>query len=97
MNAPPSAVCPYGLQSGLELVRALMAKPTLLLLDEPGAGLNPAEPDALRERITTICRDRGITLLVVDTTCTSSAHYARSDRSQFWLQDRRSTPEQVRG
>ena len=43
-----------------------MAEPRLLLLDEPAAGLNPAETDALRDRITTICRDRGITLLVVE-------------------------------
>jgi len=57
---------PYGLQKRIELVRALMAKPRLLLLDEPAAGLNPAETDALRERIAMICRDRGITLLVVE-------------------------------
>ena len=57
---------PYGLQKRIELVRALMAQPRLLLLDEPAAGLNPAETDALRDRITTICRDRGITLLVVE-------------------------------
>jgi ABC-type branched-subunit amino acid transport system ATPase component len=57
---------PYGLQKRIELVRALMAQPRLLLLDEPAAGLNPAETEALRERITTICRDRGITLLVVE-------------------------------
>jgi hypothetical protein len=42
---------PYGLQKRIELVRALMAKPRLLLLDEPAAGLNPAETDALRERL----------------------------------------------
>ena len=57
---------PYGLQKRIELVRALMAKPRLLLLDEPAAGLNPAETDALRERITAICGERGITLLVVE-------------------------------
>ena len=57
---------PYGLQKRIELVRALMAQPRLLLLDEPAAGLNPAETEALRSRITTICRDRGITLLVVE-------------------------------
>jgi branched-chain amino acid transport system ATP-binding protein len=57
---------PYGLQKRIELVRALMAKPRLLLLDEPAAGLNPAETDALRDRLATICCDRGITLLVVE-------------------------------
>ncbi len=57
---------PYGLQKRIELLRALMAQPRLLLLDEPAAGLNPAETDALREDITAICRDRGITLLVVE-------------------------------
>jgi branched-chain amino acid transport system ATP-binding protein len=57
---------PYGLQKRIELVRALMAKPRLLLLDEPAAGLNPSETDALRERITAICGERGITLLVVE-------------------------------
>jgi ABC-type branched-subunit amino acid transport system ATPase component len=57
---------PYGLQKRVEFVRALMAQPRLLLLDEPAAGLNPAETDTLRERITSTCRDRGITLLVVE-------------------------------
>src|SRR5215210_7851918 len=57
---------PYGLQKRIEFVRALMAQPRLLLLDEPAAGLNPAETDALRDRITAVCRDRGITLLVVE-------------------------------
>ena len=57
---------PYGVQKRIELVRALMAQPRLLLLDEPAAGLNPAETDALRSAVATICRDRGITLLVVE-------------------------------
>jgi branched-chain amino acid transport system ATP-binding protein len=47
-------------------VRALMAKPRLLLLDEPAAGLNSAETDALREHLAAISRERGITLLVVE-------------------------------
>ena len=57
---------PYGVQKRIELVRALMAKPKLLLLDEPAAGLNPAETEVLQHRIAEICRDRGITLLVVE-------------------------------
>jgi branched-chain amino acid transport system ATP-binding protein len=57
---------PYGMQKRIELVRALMAKPRLLLLDEPAAGLNPAETDALRDHLNGVCRARGITLLVVE-------------------------------
>jgi ABC-type branched-subunit amino acid transport system ATPase component len=57
---------PYGIQKRIELVRALMAKPRLLLLDEPAAGLNPAETAALREHLAAICGERGITLLVVE-------------------------------
>jgi ABC-type branched-subunit amino acid transport system ATPase component len=57
---------PYGVQKRIELVRALMAKPRLLLLDEPAAGLNPAETDALRERLTATCGAQGITLLLVE-------------------------------
>jgi branched-chain amino acid transport system ATP-binding protein len=57
---------PYGVQKRIELVRALMAKPRLLLLDEPAAGLNPAETDALRAHLDDVCRARGITLLVVE-------------------------------
>jgi len=57
---------PYGVQKRVELVRALMAKPQLLLLDEPAAGLNSAETAALREHLAKICRERGIALLVVE-------------------------------
>jgi branched-chain amino acid transport system ATP-binding protein len=62
----PVGSLPYGVQKRIELVRALMARPRLLLLDEPAAGLNPAETDALRASLTSICRERGITLLVVE-------------------------------
>jgi ABC-type branched-subunit amino acid transport system ATPase component len=88
---------PYGLQKRIELVRALMAQPRLLLLDEPAAGLNPAETDALRERITTICRDRGITLLVVE----HDMHFVGALCTQvivlnFGRKIAEGTPEQVR-
>jgi branched-chain amino acid transport system ATP-binding protein len=57
---------PYGIQKRIELVRALMAEPRLLLLDEPAAGLNSTETDMLREQLDAICRTRGVTLLVVE-------------------------------
>ena len=57
---------PYGLQKRIELVRALMAKPRLLLLDEPAAGLNPRETEELRERLAVVGRERGISMLVVE-------------------------------
>ena len=58
---------PYGVQKRIELVRALMAKPRLLLLDEPAAGLNPrGDRRAARAHLAAICRERGITLLVVE-------------------------------
>ena len=57
---------PYGLQKRVELVRALMARPRLLLLDEPAAGLNPRETDDLRERLTVAGRKHGISMLIVE-------------------------------
>ena len=57
---------PYGVQKRIEVVRALMAKPALLLLDEPAAGLNPAETEDLRLYLEKLSADLGLTLLVVE-------------------------------
>ena len=56
---------PYGIQKRVELVRALLASPRILLLDEPAAGLNPAETEALHQALDTVAR-RGVTLVVVE-------------------------------
>jgi ABC-type branched-subunit amino acid transport system ATPase component len=56
---------PYGVQKRIELVRALLAAPRVLLLDEPAAGLNPAETVALQRSLEAIAA-RGITLVVVE-------------------------------
>jgi branched-chain amino acid transport system ATP-binding protein len=57
---------PYGNQRRLEIVRALATRPKLLLLDEPAAGMNPAEQEDLIELIRLI-RDRfGLTILLVE-------------------------------
>jgi len=57
---------PYGVQKRIELTRALMARPRLLLLDEPAAGLNPTETEALQAQLEAICADGGPTLMVVE-------------------------------
>ena len=56
---------PYGRQRVLELARALVSDPTLLLLDEPAAGLNAAETEALLDLLFQI-QDQGITILLVE-------------------------------
>jgi branched-chain amino acid transport system ATP-binding protein len=50
----------------LELARTMMADPELLLLDEPGAGVNPALMDELAHDILHLCRDRGVTVLLIE-------------------------------
>lgn len=59
------ATLPYGIRKKIEVVRALAARPKLLLLDEPAAGLNPTETASLREFLMGVSR-RGVTLLVVE-------------------------------
>ncbi|MGH6969508.1 MAG: ABC transporter ATP-binding protein [Stellaceae bacterium] len=56
---------PMGAQKLLEVVRALMAEPRLLLLDEPAAGLNDAETAELAELLRAV-RDSGVTVIVVE-------------------------------
>jgi branched-chain amino acid transport system ATP-binding protein len=55
----------YGDQRRLEVARALATMPRLLLLDEPAAGMNPAEKNSLAELIRAV-RDRGITVLLIE-------------------------------
>ena len=55
----------YGEQRMLEIARALATAPRLLMVDEPAAGLNAVEVDALLNRIAKL-RDRGITVVMVE-------------------------------
>jgi len=57
---------PYGLQRRLELARALMADPKLLLLDEPGAGLNPKEIRQLMETLLKIQEEKNLSIIIVE-------------------------------
>jgi branched-chain amino acid transport system ATP-binding protein len=61
----PTAALSYGDQRRLEITRALAAGPRLLLLDEPAAGMNPVESEALL-RILEKVRAGGITLVLIE-------------------------------
>jgi branched-chain amino acid transport system ATP-binding protein len=61
----PASTLAYGQQRRLELARALVGRPSVLLLDEPSAGLNDAETRWLGELLASL-RDAGVALVVVD-------------------------------
>ncbi|MBX3028565.1 MAG: ABC transporter ATP-binding protein [Chloroflexi bacterium] len=57
---------PYGDQRRLEIARALATQPRLLLLDEPTAGMNPAETHEMTDLIRRLRDDLGITILLIE-------------------------------
>ena len=57
---------PYGVQRRLEILRALATEPKLLLLDEPAAGMNPRETEALMETIAHIRDQFKIAILLIE-------------------------------
>jgi branched-chain amino acid transport system ATP-binding protein len=57
---------PYGAQRRLEIARALSSKPKLLLLDEPTAGMNPSETQAMTDLIRRLRDELGITILLIE-------------------------------
>ena len=56
----------FGQQKLLELAMALMSEPSMLLLDEPTAGINPTLINGLLDRLRRVNGERGITLLVIE-------------------------------
>jgi len=57
---------PFGVLKAVELARAIVSRPALLLLDEPAGGLNHEEVGRLVELIKKIYRELGVTMLVVE-------------------------------
>lgn len=65
LAAEPVGSLAYGIQRKVEMARALVSEPELLILDEPAAGLNDSETLELVDTIYTI-RDQGITILLIE-------------------------------
>jgi len=57
---------PYGDQRRLEIARALATRPKVLLLDEPAAGMNPAEVEHLVDLIRGVARDFDLAILLIE-------------------------------
>ena len=57
---------PYGAQRRLEIARAMATEPFLLLLDEPAAGMNPRETEALEQLIVRIRDEERISILMIE-------------------------------
>lgn len=66
LHGVPAGSLPYGSQRKLEIVRALATGPSLLLLDEPAAGMNARETDALTTLIQDVHGRFNLTLVVVE-------------------------------
>jgi branched-chain amino acid transport system ATP-binding protein len=57
---------PYGTQRRVEIARAMAARPILLCLDEPAAGLNPRESAILNDLLKSLVANEGIAILLVE-------------------------------
>jgi branched-chain amino acid transport system ATP-binding protein len=62
----PVQVLPYGIQKRVELARALAMEPSVLLLDEPVAGMSRAERGEITQLIRRIHGERGLTIVLVE-------------------------------
>jgi branched-chain amino acid transport system ATP-binding protein len=56
----------YGQQRRLEIARCMVTQPSLLMLDEPAAGLNPRETEDLKSLIAELRDDHGLTVLLIE-------------------------------
>jgi len=62
----PAYALSYANRRRLEIARALATRPRLLLLDEPAAGMNPAETREITELISRLRDERGVSILVIE-------------------------------
>ena len=62
----PVAVLPFGVQKKVELARALVSRPRLLLLDEPAGGISHEEVDSTARLMRRVHAELGVTMLLVE-------------------------------
>ena len=62
----PAGSLPYGAQRRLEIARALATKPSIILLDEPAAGMNPSETAELMNNIRRIRDNFQIAVMLIE-------------------------------
>jgi branched-chain amino acid transport system ATP-binding protein len=62
----PAAELPFGVLKRMDLARALAARPTLLLMDEPTSGMSESEADHAIAAARTLAESQGVTLLVIE-------------------------------
>lgn len=62
----PASALSYGQSKMLEILRAIVTHPKLLLLDEPVAGLNPRMIEIIRSFLTKVVRENGLTLFLIE-------------------------------
>ena len=62
----PVADLPYGIQKRVELARAMVSKPTLLLLDEPTAGMTAAEKKKLIAHVKVLNAEHGVAVVMIE-------------------------------
>jgi len=62
----PAAALPFGIQKKVELARALVSKPRLLLLDEPAGGISHEEVDLMADLLRRVHKELNVTVLLVE-------------------------------
>jgi branched-chain amino acid transport system ATP-binding protein len=62
----PAGTLAYGQQRRLEIARCMMTRPSILMLDEPAAGLNPRETEDLKALIAMLRDEHGVTVLLIE-------------------------------
>ena len=86
----PVGKLPYGLQKRVELGRALAMEPSLLLLDEPMAGMNLEEKEDMSRFIIDVNQQRGTTIALIEHDMGVVMDLSnRAARARLWKEDRR--------